>query len=104
MATMIVADLCINCGACVSECPNDAISEGESAYVIDPEACTECVGFADEERCQSVCPDSCCLPDPQRAEAESVLLARAQRLHPELCLPQPLPARLSRFANPHHQR
>ena len=55
MATYITSD-CINCGACEPECPNDAISEGDEIYVIDPELCTECVGFYDHEACQAVCP------------------------------------------------
>merc|ERR1711916_95952 len=48
MATHITDD-CINCGACEPECPNQAISEGEEYYVIDPARCTECVGFYDHE-------------------------------------------------------
>ncbi|HJX03845.1 MAG TPA: 4Fe-4S binding protein, partial [Dehalococcoidia bacterium] len=39
-----ITDDCISCGACESECPNSAISEGDSTYVIDPTKCTECVG------------------------------------------------------------
>ncbi len=81
MATHITDD-CINCGACQPECPNDAISEGDNKYVIDPELCTECVGFHDHEACQAVCPVECCLPDPSRKEEESALLQRALKLHP----------------------
>jgi ferredoxin len=81
MATHITAD-CINCGACAPECPNDAISEGDTIFVIDPDLCTECVGFFDHESCQAVCPVECCLPDPKRAEDEPSLIARATRLHP----------------------
>ncbi len=66
MATYITED-CINCGACEPECPNEAISEGDEIYVIDPELCTECVGFYDHEACQAVCPVECCLPNPQIA-------------------------------------
>ena len=50
MATQITED-CINCGACEDECPNGAISMGEEIFVIDPELCTECVGFSDEQAC-----------------------------------------------------
>lgn len=82
MATYIT-DACINCGACVPECPNEAITEGDSIYVIDPERCTECVGFNQKEACQSVCPVECCLPDPKRVETEAQLIARAVELHPE---------------------
>lgn len=82
MATHITQD-CINCGACEPECPNEAISEGDGIYVIDPERCTECVGFNAKEACQAVCPVECCLPDPARPEAEADLLARAVALHPD---------------------
>jgi ferredoxin len=81
MATMIT-DECILCGACVSECPNDAISEGEDRYVIDPARCTECVGFFGYEACNAVCAPECCVPDPNNVETEHALLERAQRLHP----------------------
>ena len=82
MATYITED-CINCGACEPECPNDAISEGDEIYVIDPALCTECVGFYDHEACQAVCPVECCLPDPKNEEKESDLIARALKLHPD---------------------
>ena len=80
MATHIT-DACINCGACVPECPNEAISEGDDTYVIDPERCTECVGFHEKEACQAVCPVECCVPNPDAVEAEAVLLSRALSLH-----------------------
>ena len=82
MATYITSD-CINCGACEPECPNEAISEGDEIYLIDPELCTECVGFYDHEACQAVCPVECCLPDPQHPENEASLIERALRLHPD---------------------
>ncbi len=82
MATHITQD-CINCGACVPECPNEAISEGDSIYVIDEDQCTECVGFNEKEACQAVCPVECCLPDPERVEKEDELAARAMALHPD---------------------
>ena len=40
MAYVINED-CIACGACLDECPVEAISEGD-IYVIDPEICTDC--------------------------------------------------------------
>jgi len=104
MATMIIADDCINCGACEPECPNEAIREGDDTYEIDPLLCTECVGFYDVEACQTVCGPSCCVPDPDHVEDEATLLQRAQRLHPGLSFPSPLPAGLTRFANPHRQK
>jgi Fe-S-cluster-containing hydrogenase component 2 len=82
MATMITTD-CINCGACEPECPNNAISQGETIFVIDPKLCTECVGFHDYEACAAVCPVDCCVTDPNNIETEEVLIARARALHQE---------------------
>jgi len=82
MATMITGD-CINCGACEPECPNNAISQGDPVYIIDPLLCTECVGFHDYEACAAVCPVDVCVTDPNNVEAEDVLIARARTLHPE---------------------
>jgi len=82
MATMITND-CINCGACEPECPNNAISQGETIFVIDPQLCTECVGFHDYEACAAVCPVDCCVTDPNNIETEEVLIARARVVHPE---------------------
>jgi 4Fe-4S binding domain len=82
MATMITNE-CINCGACEPECPNNAISQGDPVYVIDPLLCTECVGFHDYEACAAVCPVDCCVTDPNNIESEEVLIARARSLHPE---------------------
>ena len=81
MATYIT-EACINCGACVPECPNEAIAEGGEVFVIDPERCTECVGFHEKEACQAICPAVCCLPDPGRPETEAALIVRAVALHP----------------------
>src|SRR5688572_1670130 len=82
MATMITNE-CINCGACEPECPNNAISQGETIFVIDPQLCTECVGFHDYEACAAVCPVDCRVTDPNNIETEEVLVARARAIHPE---------------------
>jgi NAD-dependent dihydropyrimidine dehydrogenase PreA subunit len=82
MATTITSE-CINCGACEPECPNNAISQGDPIYVIDPLLCTECVGFHDFEACAAVCPVDCCVTDPNNVESEEVLIGRAKALHPE---------------------
>jgi ferredoxin len=83
MATMITSE-CINCGACEPECPNNAISQGDPVYVIDPLLCTECVGFHDYEACAAVCPVDCCVTDPNNLETEEVLIARARTLHQDV--------------------
>ena len=59
-----ITDDCISCGACEPECPNKAISEGNSSYVIDFNKCTECVGFYDSSKCAEICPVDACQPDP----------------------------------------
>lgn len=45
-----ITDECVFCGVCESECPTEAISEGDGIYVIDPEICTDC------GTCVDVCP------------------------------------------------
>lgn len=101
MATFIT-DECINCGACEPECPNEAISEGDDIYIIDPKLCTECVGFHGDEACQSVCPVECCIPDPDIRENELQLLQRAIELHADQNFPSEdeLDETNSRFRNP----
>ena len=82
MATMIAND-CINCGACEPECPNNAISQGDPIFVIDPKLCTECAGFHDYEACAAVCPVDVCITDPNNIETEEALIAQARQIHPE---------------------
>ncbi len=98
MAT-IITDECINCGACEPECPNGAISQGDDIYVINPELCTECVGFHDAEACAAVCPVDCCVPDPGRKESEEQNYAKLAKIHADKTFPAlaELPPSLSRF-------
>ena len=37
-----ITDECIACGTCASECPVEAITEGDGIFVIDADACIEC--------------------------------------------------------------
>jgi len=96
MATMITEE-CINCGVCESECPNQAIGEGEETFVIDPALCSECVGFHDTEQCAAVCPVDCCVPDPNLVETEPALFDRAQKIHPDRASELVLGPQTSRF-------
>ena len=80
MATMITSE-CINCGACEPECPNNAITQADEIYIIDPLLCTECVGFHDYEACAAVCPVDCCVTDPNNVESEEALIGRARTIH-----------------------
>ena len=111
MAIMIT-DSCINCGACESECPNNAIYEGGSQwtwadgtsltgniefgdgtvvsasakqaalsddfYFVVSGKCTECLGFHEEPQCSSVCPEDCCVKDPDMVESEEELLTKKE--------------------------
>lgn len=44
-----ITDACVACGTCESECPVDAISEGD-IYKIDADTCIDCGS------CAGVCP------------------------------------------------
>jgi Fe-S-cluster-containing hydrogenase component 2 len=98
MATMITSE-CINCGACEPECPNNAISQGEEIYVIDPLLCTECVGFHDHEACAAVCPVDCCVTDPNNVESEGALIARARAIHADVLFGETFESRFRKAAS-----
>ena len=44
----VITDECVSCGSCADECPNEATSEGDGKYVIDPGKCVDCGTCADE--------------------------------------------------------
>jgi ferredoxin len=78
-----ITDECISCGACETECQNEAISEGEIIYVIDPGKCTECVGNFESPECVEICPIvDCCVRDPDHEESREELLEKWKKLHP----------------------
>jgi ferredoxin len=64
------------------ECPNEAIKESDSSFVIDPDKCSECVGAHEESKCAEVCPVSAPILDPDHQETREQLLAKWQKLHP----------------------
>ena len=97
MATMITSE-CINCGACEPECPNNAISQADEIYVIDPLLCTECVGFHDYEACAAVCPVDCCVTDPNNIETEEALIGRARALHQDVAFGETFESRFHKGA------
>ncbi|QHJ00644.1 YfhL family 4Fe-4S dicluster ferredoxin [Xylophilus rhododendri] len=77
---LMITDECINCDVCEPECPNDAISAGETIYVIDPQRCTECVGHFDEPQCVQICPVACIPGNPEFVEDQGSLFAKYIRL------------------------
>lgn len=46
----VISDSCVSCGACAAECPVDAISQGDTQFVIDADTCIDC------GNCANVCP------------------------------------------------
>ncbi|MBD3393219.1 MAG: 4Fe-4S dicluster domain-containing protein [Chitinivibrionales bacterium] len=51
-----ITDECVACGSCLPECPENAISEGDPVYTIDPEKCTDC------GTCVDACPSDAIEP------------------------------------------
>ena len=77
-----INEYCIACGWCQPECKNGAIREGDEVYVVDPDRCTECVGWYEEPRCVQVCFLSAYEPDPEHQESQEELLTKWKKLHP----------------------
>jgi ferredoxin len=73
MALLITED-CINCDICEPECPNDAISQGEEYFEIEPSKCTECIGHFTKSQCIEVCPINCIILDPSNIETKEQLI------------------------------
>ena len=57
MAHKIIEEECLACGACVDECPNEAISESGDTYVIDAANCDDC------GTCVDSCPNEAIVPE-----------------------------------------
>lgn len=64
-----ITDICVNCDACIDECPATAIvsadesprQEGNYAFAyVKPEKCIECVDSA-VPKCADVCPTEGCI-------------------------------------------
>ena len=71
---------CINCDMCEPECPNTAIYMGDKIYEINPDLCTECVGYYDNPTCISVCPLDVIITDPKRIEDHETLYEKFKEL------------------------
>lgn len=78
---LMIKDNCDLCDACILDCPNEAIAEGDP-YIIDSLRCTECVGEFDEPQCQLVCPiDDCIVANPDFQETREELQMKYEMLH-----------------------
>jgi ferredoxin len=75
-----ITSACISCGACVWECPNEAIAPGNPRPVVDISGCTECYGFFGESQCMVVCPAHAIETTP---EPVNELASRYAALHPK---------------------
>jgi len=77
-----ITDECIKCGSCELKCLNQAISEGETTYLIGPHTCTECVGHFKSAKFAEICPLGASVCDPDHVESEEQLLNKWRNLHP----------------------
>jgi len=76
--SVLITDSCINCDACIEECPATAIVSADEAPIdseytyIKPENCIECVD-ATVPKCVDVCPTEGCIvwDMPYTAEYDS---------------------------------
>ena len=77
---LIILEECIACDACVTPCPTESIVADDPIYIIDPETCTECVGFAEVPTCVEACPIDCIIIDSNHGESDEELLAKYKKL------------------------
>ena len=66
-------------GVTVVSCTKDVDDKftdgvGEDIYEINPDKCTECVGFHDEPQCAAVCPVDCCVDNDKWRDRQEELL------------------------------
>jgi len=65
--SVIITDTCINCAACIDECPVQAIVDeddnptGEEIYYVYDDKCVECVTYHDVPACAEACPTEGCI-------------------------------------------
>jgi ferredoxin len=53
----------------------------DSIFFIVPGKCTECVGFHEKPQCAAICPEECCVKDPEYPETKEELLKKKEFLH-----------------------
>jgi ferredoxin len=77
--SITITEKCVACGACIWECPTEAISPGDPRPVVDQSSCTECYGFFCESQCIVVCPAKAIVVVPEEV---SRLEDRFRQLYP----------------------
>lgn len=55
MALSIV-EVCVNCWACQSVCPDDAIYQASPHFLVNAKKCNGCEGDYANPQCSSICP------------------------------------------------
>ena len=50
----VISEKCTKCGTCKPVCPQEAISEGDERYKIDPDKCVDCALCVDECPVQAI--------------------------------------------------
>ena len=74
---VLITDTCINCGACIDECPVEAIVDeddnptDEDTYYVHADKCVECVDHHDEPACATACPTEGCIVWTEVGESPS---------------------------------
>ncbi|MCB1756747.1 MAG: 4Fe-4S binding protein [Gammaproteobacteria bacterium] len=51
-----IIESCVNCWACESICPSQAIYAAKPHFLINAKKCTECEGDNADAQCASICP------------------------------------------------
>ncbi len=77
--TLKIDKNCVGCDMCLPVCPNDAIHEQKSMYIINQDKCTECIGFYNKPQCIEVCPINCIAIDPNYIETKEQILNKLDR-------------------------
>jgi len=74
-----IIEKCVTCGACLWECPTEAIAPGALRPVVDENLCAECYGFFGESQCMVVCPANAIIVNLEPIDS---LAAKYNRIHP----------------------
>jgi len=79
-----ITDICISCGACIDECPVEAIVDdednptGEEIYYVYADKCVECVGHNDTPACAEACPTEGCIVWDECKDGQTCMEGRGE--------------------------